>query len=715
MFGSSLREAQRPGDREQKTGNSSMLSVFVRLSPALFAAGLLLAPTIARADEGMWTFNNFPSAKVAQVYGFGPDQKWLDHVRLSSVRLARGCSASIVSKNGLVMTNHHCAHACIEQLSTHERDFVATGFYAKEEKDEVKCPDMEADQLTAITDVTQRVKTAVAGKDGQAFSDALKAIDADIAKECSGGSDAVRCDVVELYHGGLYNLYKYRRYQDLRLVFAPEFAIAFFGGDPDNFEFPRYDLDVSFVRIYDHGKPLDSSADYLPFARQDAKDGDLTFTSGNPGSTARLDTVAELEFARDVKIPDTIFYLAELRGILEEFSEQGPEQRRIADARLFYTENSYKALKGQFEALVDPALIKSRHDEEAVLKAKVEADPQMKADDGGAWDAIKAAIDHQKLIRDRYNVLEGSMGFDSELFKDARALVRWAAESKVPGPARLPEYTDANFPIIRQSILSTAPIYPEFEKTTLRFSMTLVQRLLGPDDPTVKMIFGNRSPGDLATELVDKTSLKDPSVRKKLLDGGPAAIEASKDPMIEFARLVDPPARAVRKDLEDNVQAPLAKNEGLLAQARFKLYGTSVYPDATFTLRLSYGTAKGYDQKGGHVAPFTTMAGAYERATGATPFKLPETWIAAKPHLNLDQKLNFCTTNDIIGGNSGSPVVNKDAEIVGLIFDGNIQSLGGDFGYDGAVNRAVAVDQGAIREALKIVYHADRIVTELGR
>jgi hypothetical protein len=691
-----------------------MLRNLFRLSPALSVAALLLAPNLAQADEGMWLFNNFPSTKVSQAYGFGPDQRWLDHVRLSSVRLARGCSASIVSKTGLVMTNHHCAHSCIEQLSTHERDYVATGFLAKELKDEVKCPDMEADQLTQITDVTQRVKAVVAGKDSQAFSDALKAIEADIAKECSGGNDAVRCDVVELYHGGIYNLYKYRRYQDLRLVFAPEFAIAFFGGDPDNFEFPRYDLDVSFVRIYDQGKPLDSSANYLPFARQDAKDGDLTFTSGNPGSTARLDTVAELEFARDVRLPSTLFYLAELRGALEEFSEQGPEQRRIADARLFYTENSYKALKGQFEALVDPALIKSRHDEEAVLKAKVEADPQMKAEDGGAWDAIKGAIDHQKLIRDRLNVLEGSMGFDSELFKDARYLVRWAAESQKPDAERLAEYTDANFPMLRQSILSSAPIYPEFEKTTFRLSLTLVQRLLGPDDPTVKLIFGSHSPDDLATELVDRTSLKDPAVRKKLLEGGPAAIEASKDPMIEFARLVDPPARAVRKDMEGNVQAPLSKNEGLLAQARFKLYGTSVYPDATFTLRLSYGTVKGYDQASGHVAPFTTIAGAYERATGATPFKVPESWIAAKPHLNLDQKLNFATTNDIIGGNSGSPVINKDAEVVGLIFDGDIQSLGGDFGYDGAVNRAVAVNSGALREALKNVYHADRIVTELG-
>jgi hypothetical protein len=687
----------------------------LRLSPFFFAVMLVLLPPPARADEGMWTFNDFPAAKVQQAYGFAPDQKWLDHVRLSSIRLARGCSASLVSKNGLVMTNHHCAHSCIEQLSTPQRDYVATGFTAKEEKDEVKCPDMEANQLIGISDVTQRVKDAIAGKDGKEFSDALKAVEADIAKECSGGDAKLRCDVVDLYHGGIYNLYKYRRYQDLRLVFAPEFAIAFFGGDPDNFEFPRYDLDVSFVRIYDNGAPLDSSANFLPFAKNDLKEGDLTFVSGNPGATSRLDTVAQLEFARDVRLPSGLMYLAELRGILEEFSDQGAEQRRIADTRLFSTENSFKALKGQFEALVDRALIKSKHDEEAVLKAKVEADPQMKADYGGAWDAIKAAVDYQKLIRDRYNMLEAGQGFDSTLFRIARALVRHAEEAGKPDGQRLREYTDANFPIIQQTILSSAPIYLDLEKTTFRFSLTLVQRQLGPDDPTVKTIFGNKSPDELAAELIEKTGLKDPALRKKLLEGGQAAIDASKDPMILFAKLVDPDARAVRRDFEDNVDAPLTKNAGLLAQARFKLYGTSVYPDATFTLRLSYGSVKGYDQKSGHVAPFTVMGGAFDRATGATPFKLPESWIAAKSKINGQQKFDFCTTNDIIGGNSGSPVINKDSEVVGLIFDGNIQSLGGDFGYDGAVNRAVAVDAGAIREALKAIYHADRLVGELSR
>jgi hypothetical protein len=558
-----------------------------QLFRTLFAAALIAsAAAIAHADEGMWTFNDFPSDRLKQSYGFAPDQKWLDHVRLSSIRLARGCSASLVSPNGLVMTNHHCAHSCIEQLSTRERDYVAAGFTAKEQKDEVKCPDMEANQLVQISDVTERVKKALEGKDGPAFSQAQKAIEADIAKECSAGSDAIRCDVVDLYHGGIYNLYKYRRFQDIRLVFAPEFSVAFFGGDPDNFEFPRYDLDVSFVRIYDNGKPFDSSANYLPFASSASKEGDLVFTSGNPGSTERLDTVAELEYDRDVALPSTLLYLAELRGVLEQFSENGPEERRIADARLFYVENSYKARKGQFEALVDPALIRAKRNDEAVLKAKVDADPTLKQSYASAWDNIRTAVDHEKTIRDRYLVLEAGRGFDSQLFQDARDLVRYAAEAEKPDGERLKEYTDANFPILRQRILSTAPIYPSLEKTTLRFSLTLLQRLLGPDDPSVKAILGNRAPGELADELIEKTSLKDPAIRKKLLDGGKAAIDASKDPMIQFARQVDPDARTVRKDYEDNVAAVLDKNSGEIAQARFKLYGTQVYPDATFTLRL---------------------------------------------------------------------------------------------------------------------------------
>ena len=661
----------------------------------------------------MWLLDNFPSDQVEKLYGFRPDQAWLDRVRLSAVRLAQGCSAGFVSPRGLVQTNHHCAEHCIEQLSRAGKDLLATGFYAKEEKDEAKCPDFELDQLIDIGDVTPRVREAIEGKEGEAFTEAKRAVKAAIAKECSGGDDALRCDVVELYEGGVYNLYKYRRFQDVRLVFAPEQAIAFFGGDPDNFEFPRYDLDVSYLRAYQDDKPLDTSANFFRYAPEDVKPGDLTFTVGNPGSTKRLNTVAELEYNRDVTLPRALFRLSELRGLLTEFQTKGAEEKRIATGRLFGVENSLKAQKGRFEALVDPALIAAKTQAENELRAKVNEDPALKAEAGTAWDTIRDTLKRWKPKSEKYAYTEGRAAFDSQLFADALALLRYPAEKAKPDEKRLPEYTDANFPSLKQSILADRPFYPELQKLTLTFSLTKLREVLGPDDPFVRKVLGNKSPAELANELIDGSKLGDVAVRKALLEGGQAAIDASSDPMIALARLVDPDFRAIRKDYEDNVLAPLNKAHGAIARARFKIYGTSIYPDATFTMRISYGAVKGYWQNGKFIEPMTRMGGLFERATGSSPYKLPESWIDARPVLNMDQPMNFVTTNDIIGGNSGSPVLNKAGEIVGLIFDGNIQSLGGDFGFDPAANRAVAVNVGALREALTKVYHADRIAAEL--
>ena len=685
----------------------------IRLSSSIICA--LFISAAAKADEGMWPLNNFPSAQVEKLYGFKPGTEWLDHVRLSAIRLAQGCSAGFVSPKGLVQTNHHCAEHCIEQLSSEGKDLVANGFYAKEEKDEVKCPALEVNQLIQIGDVTSRMREALAGKEGAAFTEAKRAAEAAIAAECTGGSAALRCDTVELYNGGIYNLYKYRRYQDVRLVFAPEQAIAFFGGDPDNFEFPRYDLDVSYLRVYEDGKPLDTSANYFRYAAADVKPGDLTFTVGHPGATHRLDTVAELEYERDAALPRSLFLLSELRGELTQFSTEGPERARIATGKLFGVENSLKARKGKFEALADPAIVAAKAKAESELRAKVDADPALKAEAGAAWDTIRSTLAAWRPKSKRYTFLEGRAGFNSQLFGHALTLVRYPEEAAKPNAKRLPEYTDANFPILRQALLAEEPIYPELEKLTLAFSLTKLREALGPDDPFVKKVLGKKAPAALAAELIDGTKLRDAGLRKQLLEGGKAAIDASNDPMLAVARLADPDFRAIRKDYEDNASAPLERAHAAIARARFKIYGTSIYPDATFTLRISYGTVRGYVQDGEEVAPITRIAGLFERATGVPPFKLPETWIAARPALDMEQPLNFATDNDIIGGNSGSPVVNSAGEIVGLIFDGNIQSLGGDFGFDPAVNRAVAVNVGALREALAKVYRADRLVAELAR
>jgi hypothetical protein len=673
---------------------------------ALFAGAAL-----GYADEGMWTYNHFPSDQVKQKYGFSPDDKWLEHARLSSARISQGCSASFVSDSGLVMTNHHCARSCIQQLSTPQHDMIAQGFYAKNQGDEVKCPEMEINQLVEITDVTPRINTATAGLSGKAYNDAEKAESSRIEKACAG-SDGVRCDVVSLYHGGAYNLYKYKRYQDVRLVFAPEESIAFFGGDPDNFMFPRYDLDVSFVRVYDGGKPAHMDS-FLRWSPGGVKDGDLTFVSGHPGGTSRQLTVAQLEAEREWNLPRSLIRLAEMRGMITEYQKRGAEEKRHSNAMLFGIENSFKAFTGRLEALQDKDFFASKVADEKALRAKIEADPALKAKYGSAWDALAKAEADEHQIQYPLEFEEGGAGFSSTYFMIAKNLVRAADERPKPLEKRFREFRDSNIPAITQRLMSPAPIYDELETTRLTWSLTKLREKLGADHPFVKKVLGKQSPEELAKSLIAHTKLKDVTYRKQLWDGGKQAVDASDDAFIKLAKLVDPDGRAIRKQYEDNIESVVKKNSEAVAKARFAVEGMNNYPDATFTLRLSYGTVKGYPENGRTISPLTNFAGAFDRATGRDPFALPQTWIAARGKLNMKTPFDFCTTNDIIGGNSGSPVINQKGEVVGLIFDGNIQSLGGDYGFDAKVNRAVAVHSEALIQALDKIYGAERIVNEL--
>ncbi|MGK5083545.1 S46 family peptidase [Bdellovibrionota bacterium FG-1] len=668
----------------------------------------------AFGDEGMWTLNGFPTAEVAKKYGFQATQPWLDHVRLSSARLAGGCSGSFVSDRGLVMTNHHCAHSCIEQLSNASRDYVETGFFAKTQTDEVKCPEIEVNRLLEITDVTAKINQATEGLDGQAFNDAQKGAMSKVEKECSKGADDVRCEVVTLYHGGKFNLYRYRRFQDVRLVFAPELSIAFFGGDPDNFTFPRYDLDVSFLRVYSDGNPIQSN-DYFKWSTQPAKEGDLTFVTGHPGHTSRTLTVADLKFERDVSLVQAIFYASEMRGILTEFSARGSEQKRIAGDLLFGIENRLKALKGKLSALQDQSFFDRKTKAENDLRKKVNANAKLKKAYASAWGEIEKAELRARELFFPYVQLERSRDFQSQLFRIARTLVRASVELPKANEIRFREFTDSKLPELKQRLFSEAPIYNDLEETMFRFALTKARELLTMNSPAVKAIFGKRSPEEIARDTVKNTRLKDVAFRKALFEGGQKAIDDSTDPMIQFAKLVDTEARPVRKRYEDEVEAIEKKNNELVAKAAFAIYGDKTYPDATFTLRISYGQIKGYSENGTFVKPVTTMGGAYDRHTGRDPFALPESWLKAKTAVEMATPLDFCSTNDIIGGNSGSPVVNSAAEIVGLIFDGNIQSLGGDYGFDETVNRAVAVHSSALIEALSHIYGADRIVREIKR
>jgi len=686
-----------------------------------FAAFCLAAalPLAARADEGMWTFDNFPSAKVAKKYGFGPDGKWLSEAQLSSVRLAGGCSGSFVSPEGLVMTNHHCAHSCIEQLSTKEKDFVKEGFYAATLAQEVKCPEIELNQLVAISDVSERMHSATQGLEGQKFAEAQRAGMARIEKECAGDDDKVRCDVVTLYHGGIYDLYRYKRFQDVRLVFAPELAIAFFGGDPDNFNFPRYDLDVSFVRAYEDDKPA-KTEHYFKWSTTGAKEGDLTFVSGHPGGTDRELTLAQLKFQRDVALPEALFALAEYRGALTMYTNLGAEQHRTAEAELFGIENSYKALKGRYEALITDTLWNDKAQREQKLRATVKKDRAMQKQYGAAWAMVAKAVDGYKPRRKEYQYIEGASpgrpgGFRSRYFTLAKTLVRAADELGKPNEKRLPEFRDSNLPAVKQALFSAAPIYDEFETFRLGYGLVKLREELGADHPFVKKVLGKKSPQELAKELIAGAKLKDLELRKKLWEGGKTTVDASDDAFVQLAKLTDPDARAVRKWHDEVIEPPEKKGAELIAKAKFQVEGTSSYPDATFTLRLSYGSVEGYEEKGRRVNPITAMGGAFERATGREPFALPKSWLVANQdgRINLGTPFDMATSNDIIGGNSGSPVFNKNLEVVGLIFDGNIQSLGGEYGFDPTVNRAISVCSPALLESLDRIYGAKRMVAEL--
>ena len=670
----------------------------------------LAAMSDARADEGMWTFHDFPSAKVAAKYGFSPDAAWLTHARLASARIAGICSASFVSDSGLVMSNHHCAHDCVAGLSSKDHDYVRDGFFAKTQADEAKCPSMEIQRLDDMTDVTAKVLAATAGKTGAAYTAALREVSSAIEKPCETAPD-LRCQLVNLYHGGQFMLYRYKRYTDVRVVFAPELAIAFFGGDPDNFEFPRYDLDVSFVRVYENGKPA-QTPEHFTWSAAGPKDGELTFVSGNPGSTDRGLTTAQRELYRDAIAPLIVAVRSEWRGLLAQFMRESDEQARIGTEWQFYNENSLKAWKGREAALGNEAMMGKLAADEQAFRKQVAGNADVAKLLGDAYESVERALAANRPYYHRQYVLNALKSGD--LFGDAVKILRAADERALPDGKRLDEYRESGLPDLEQDVESVAPIYPAREKLQLAFWLGKVREELGADDPLVHALLGKQSPEQVAARVVDATKLGDVAERTRLWQGGKAAVAASQDAMLQLARIYDVEARKVRKLWEDNVDAVTKSAGEKIAKAKFALAGRSSYPDATFTLRLSYGSVKGYTSTahGTQVAPFTTMGGAFTRATGVPPFQLPPTWLAAQRAIDPKTPFDFATTNDIIGGNSGSPIFNQKLEIIGLIFDGNIESLAGDFWFDD-VNRAVGVTSSALIEALQKVYHADRIVQEL--
>ncbi|HMF89699.1 MAG TPA: S46 family peptidase [Candidatus Angelobacter sp.] len=676
-----------------------------------FCLAYLLLTTAVRADEGLWTFDNPPNKRLQQRYGFTLSQEWLDHIRLSAVRLNDGGSGAFVSPHGLLLTNHHVARRQLQNNSSATQDYLRDGFYAATPEQEMKSPDLEVNVLTSMENVTARVQDAIKGiGDAQKQLAARKEIIARIERE-STQATGLRSDIVTLYHGGEYWLYRYKKYTDVRLVFAPEEQIAFFGGDPDNFSFPRYDLDVALFRVYDRGKPLETSH-YLKWSANGAAEGELVFMAGHPGSTSRLDTVAQLLRRRDSSLPMQLAFLKQRIETMQRYSARGPEQARQAGSRIFGLQNSVKAVQGGYVALLDPKLIAKKQADEDGFRKQVASRPEWQPEFGGVWETIAAAESKAAMMakKQTYRALDSQLGFL------ASSIVLYVAETKKPDGERLPGFHESQLESLRFRLTSPAPIYPEMEEAAMSAGLVESVTQLGNDDVWVKTVLGGRTPAALAADVIHGTKLTNPAVRKALLEGGSAAVESSTDPMIVLARKIDPLNREMFKWFEDNVSSVEQAAGEKLGKAQFLVYGKSTYPDSTFTLRLSYGTAAGYPMNGTKAPYRTTFYGLYDRAYSfglADPFSLPARYKEGRDKLDLSTPLDFANSCDSVGGSSGSPVVNKNAELVGINFDRNLEGLGRAYVYQEETGRAIAVHSAAIIEALRKMYGAGKLADEL--
>ena len=682
----------------KKTLSIALLSLFLAST----------APSIA--DEGMWLYSNPPKEALQEKYGFKITPEWMNHLQRSSVRFNNGGSGSFVSDQGLVLTNHHVGADAIQKLSTADQDLIKTGFLARTKADELKTKDLELNVLYEIEDVTELVKGAAKpGMSAEEAEAARRAVKSELEK-ASLEKTGLRSDVVTLFRGGAYHLYRYKKYTDIRLVFAPEIGIAFYGGDSDNFEYPRYCLDMALFRVYEDGKPV-RPQEFLSPSQGTLKEGDLTFVSGHPGRTERLNTSAHLEFLRDVRYPMAMRNVRRVEVLLRTFGERSPERKRRAQDDLFGYQNARKAYLGGLEGLQTPAVVKNKKTKERKVKAALASRPELAKKYGDPYQEIEDALEVYRKIYNDYYLIGAGRAFNTRLFDIAETIHRYKQETKKPSGERLREFRDSNLDSLKQGLFSEAPLYKDLETAKLADSLSFLVELRGADDPLVQKILAGKSPGVRASELIRGTNLEVVENRRKALEG------EFEDPMLALAAVVDDESRALRKQYEEKVKGPLEVAYGRLAQLEYELGVTAGYPDATFTLRLAYGPVSGYRLDGEDVPAFTDIGGLYEkgqRFEQVAPYTVPESWMKAKSNLNLSTPFNFVSTPDITGGNSGSPVVDRKGELVGLIFDGNIQSLVLDFEYEDVVARAVSVDVRAIKEALSKVYDAEFLVREMG-
>jgi len=679
----------------------------------LNVCALLLFPLAALADEGMWTLDNFPSGQVEEKYGVVIDDALLERAQLATTRLENGCTGSFVSPDGLILTNNHCLWGCVRNLSSDERNLSDEGFLAAERSEELQCPGEQVSVLVGYEEVTEAVLGAVEGLSDAEANEARKAALTRLESACEADSDGeLHCEAVSLYKGGQYFIYRYRRYDDVRLVFAPELDIAAFGGDPDNFNFPRWSFDMSFLRAYEDGEPA-STPDYVSWRRGGPEAGDPVFVTGHPGSTSRQMTLTELRMLRDVVYPIWLLRNSELRGRMLAWQHTGPEAARAVQQNILLVENGIKVVRNRLFALLDDEMMAEKAAGERKLREAVAANPEYEAVWGEAWELIDGAVAARRNMYQEHLFIENRAGLMGDLFGYARSIVRGTVEREKPNEERIRAYTDAALPQLEQGLLADRPISKPYDELRLAFSLAKMREWLGPDSAYVKTILGNESPDTLAARLVADTRLDDPGYRRGLWEGGIEAVRASDDPMIRLALAIEPSARELREAYEERVEAPLVRGREMIADARFEIYGTDIYPDATFTLRVSYGAVEGWEEKGEYVEPFTETRRLFERATGERPFLVPESWQAVREALDPGTPFNFVSTTDTTGGNSGSPVIAADGALVGVAFDGNIHSIAGEYWFDPSLNRSVAVDTAIMLEALDKAYDAEQLLEEL--
>ncbi len=684
-----------------------MVGLSFRRSGAL----LLLTLFSLTADDGLWLLDHFPKAEVKKRYGFDVTDAFLEHMRLASVRFNSGGSGSFVSPRGLLFTNHHVGADCIQKLSSAKNDYMANGFHAKSDVEERACPDLEVDVLLRIEDITAKVRES-GGATLAEKNAARKAKQTELEKQCTA-LHGNKCEAVTLYSGGQYSMYEYKKYTDVRLVFAPESSIAAFGGDPDNFTFPRYCLDFALFRAYENGKPVQPKH-WFQWSKTGAKEGELVFVAGNPGSTGRLDTLAQLEYQRDAQYPNTLSFLDRMIQALMVFAKRDAESKRLADAELQSFQNSYKAYFGFERGLKDPKLMGRKRADEQKLRGAIADDPSKRAEFGQSWDEIAKALAKWRPSLQEFYALERMPDIPTHLHV-ARQALRLSVERTKPDAERLREYVTPAIPELEQELFSPAPISADMEKVKLAIVFEEMKKRLGADHPVMREILAGRTEEAAAAAYIAGTKIQDIEFRKKMA-GSSAESLASDDAMMKLARVIESPARSLRTRFENEVQSVLVANASKIALARLAAYGEAEYPDATFTMRVTYGDNRGYKNDKGEMVPWATeIGGVYGHATGVAPFALPKTWLLAKKRLNAKVPFNFVSTTDTHGGNSGSPTVNAKGEINGILFDGNIEGLQNRFIFTDEQARSVHVASQGIVEALRSVYRATRILRELGQ